>query len=112
MKFGAGTLAAQKFGAMDIIDPRPYLEGELVETFETYPDIGSVLPAMGYGESQLRDLSATINKCICDLVIIGTPIDLGRIIEIEKPTIRVRYDLQEIGRPNLEDVIDYFFRFN
>ena len=112
MKFGAGTLAAQKFGALDIIDPRPYLEGELIKTFETYPGIGSVLPAMGYGESQLRDLSDTINKCICDIVIIGTPIDLGRIIEIDKPTIRVRYDLQEIGKPNLEDVIDDFLSPN
>lgn len=106
MKFGAGTLAAQKFGASEVIDPRPYLVGQLVDTFKTYPGIGKLLPAMGYGEQQLKDLQATIRKCDCDTVIIGTPIDLNRVIEIEKPSVRVGYDLQEIGRPDLVDVLE------
>ena len=85
MKIGAGTVAAQKFGASEIVDPRPFLVGKLKETFDIYPDIGTVLPAMGYGEEQLRDLEATINACDCDTVVIGTPIDLNRVIEIDKP---------------------------
>jgi predicted GTPase len=105
MKFGAGTLAAQKFGASEVIDPRPFLVGQLADTFASYPGIGKVLPAMGYGEQQLKDLQATIRKCDCDAVIIGTPIDLIRVIDIEKPSVRVGYDLQEIGRPDLVDVL-------
>ena len=108
MKIGAGVVAAQKFGAAGFVDPRPYAVGRMVETFETYPDIGVVLPAMGYGEQQLRDLEATINRTECDAVVIGTPIDLSRIIDIEKPTTRVYYNLQEIGRPNLVEVLDEF----
>ena len=111
MKFGAGTLAAQKFGASEIVDPRPYLVGQLVDTFKTYPGIGKLLPAMGYGEQQLKDLQATIRKCECDTVIIGTPIDLNRVIEIEKPSVRVGYDLQEIGRPDLVDVLEEVLSF-
>lgn len=108
MKLGAGVVAAQKFGADSLVDPRPYIVGKLKETFKIYPNIGTLLPAMGYGEQQLKDLEATINKTECDSVIIGTPIDLNRIINIRKPNTRVYYDLQEIGHPDLTEVIDDF----
>ena len=108
MKIGAGVVAAAKYGATEFIDPRPYLVGKLRETFETYPDIGTILPAMGYGEEQLRDLEATINGTDCDAVVIGTPIDLARVVKIEKPHTRVFYDLQEIGKPDLADVLEEF----
>ncbi len=108
MKIGAGVVAARRFGAAGLVDPRPYTVGRLSETFETYPEIGTVLPAMGYGEQQLRDLEATINNTECDAVVIGTPIDLGRFIKINKPSTRVYYNLQEIGRPNLTEVLEDF----
>jgi predicted GTPase len=108
MKIGAGVVAAQRFGAIGFVDPRPYTVGRLSETFETYPEIGTVLPAMGYGEQQLKDLEATVNNIECDGVVIGTPIDLSRIINIEKPFTRVYYNLQEIGHPNLTDVLQEF----
>ncbi|MFW2340422.1 MAG: cyclic 2,3-diphosphoglycerate synthase [Acidimicrobiia bacterium] len=108
MKIGAGVVAAKKHGAVEFIDPRPYLVGKLKETFEIYPEIGTILPAMGYGEEQLRDLEATINATDCDAVVIGTPIDLNRIVNIEKPNTRVFYDLQEIGEPNLDGVLSEF----
>ena len=108
MKFGAGMVAARKFGAAGFVDPRPYVVGRLAETFEAYPDIGVLLPAMGYGDQQLRDLEATINATECDAVVIGTPIDLSRIIDIEKPSTRVYYNLQEIGLPNFEQVLGDF----
>jgi len=110
MKIGAGVVAARKFGAAGLVDPRPYIVGRLSETFETYPEIGTLLPAMGYGEQQLRDLEATINNTECDAVVIGTPIDLNRIIKIDKPSTRVYYELQEIGRPNLTEVLDDFIK--
>ncbi len=110
MKIGAGVVAAQKFGASRIVDPRPYTVGRLSETFEIYPEIGPVLPAMGYGEQQLRDLEATINAVECDAVVIGTPIDLNRIIKIDKPNTRVYYNLQEIGRPNFDMVLADFVK--
>ena len=110
MKLGAGTIAAEKFGAAELIDPRPYLVGKLKETFDIYPGIGTLLPAMGYGEEQLRDLEATINACDCDVVVIGTPIDLNRVIDIKKPSVRVFYDLQSIGKPSLEDVVLNFLK--
>jgi predicted GTPase len=108
MKIGAGVVAAAKYGATEFVDPRPYLVGKLKETFETYPDIGTILPAMGYGEQQLRDLEATINGTHCDAVVIGTPIDLARVVKIEKPHTRVFYDLQEIGKPDLAGVLEEF----
>ncbi len=108
MDIGAGTVAARKFGAAELVDPRPYVVGRLQETFQTYPDIGKLLPAMGYGEQQLRDLEATINNADCDAVVIGTPIDLTRIIDIQKPATRVHYHLQEIGHPNLDEVVTEF----
>ena len=110
MKIGAGIVAARRFGAAEIIDPRPYAVGRLADTFKTYPDIGTLLPAMGYGDEQTRDLAATINAVDCDSVIIATPIDLCRIIKINKPTARVEYSLQEIGHPDLEDVLGAFLK--
>jgi predicted GTPase len=110
MKIGAGVVAAQKFGAAELVDPRPYTVGRLSETYEVYPEIGTVLPAMGYGELQLQDLEATINGTDCEAVVIGTPIDLNRIITIKKPNTRVYYNLQEIGRPNLAMVLDDFVK--
>ncbi len=110
MKIGAGVVAAQKFGAAELVDPRPYTVGRLSETFEQYPDIGTVLPAMGYGKQQLQDLETTINNTECDAVIIGTPIDLNRIIKIKKPSTRVYYNLQEIGRPDLTGVLGDFIK--
>ena len=108
MRYGAGVLAAQRHGAAEIVDPRPYTVGTLTETFEKYPDIGALLPAMGYGEDQMKDLAETIARTPADVVLIATPIDLRRIIEIEKPALRVRYELQEIGKPDLEDVLARF----
>lgn len=105
MTFGAGTIAARKFGALEIVDPRPYTVGSIKETFKAYPKIGILLPAMGYGDKQKKDLETTINKTECDAVIIGTPIDLRKVINIKKPNVRVRYDLSEIGRPNLIDAL-------
>jgi len=110
MKIGAGVVAAKRFGAADIIDPRPYAVGKLAETFRTYPNVGTLLPAMGYGEEQMRDLTATIERTDCDSVVIATPIDLGRVINIAKPNTRVEYNLQEIGHPNLEDVLANFIK--
>ena len=110
MKIGAGTIAARKFGATEEVEVRPYLVGKLKETFEIYPNIGRILPAMGYGAQQLKDLEATINKTECDTVIIGTPIDLNRIIKIKKPTTRVYYDLAEIGLPDLKGVLEKFVK--
>ena len=108
MKIGAGTVAAKKYGAIELVDPRPFTVGKLSETFEIYPNIGTLLPAMGYSEQQLKDLEETIRKTECDSVVIGTPIDLSRIIKIDKPKTRVYYDLQEIGDPNLKQVIQSF----
>ena len=110
MKIGAGTVAAQKFGATGFVDPRPFTVGKLKDTFEKYPDIGILLPAMGYGEQQLKDLETTINNTECDSVVIGTPIDLNRIINIKKPSTRVYYNLEEIGSPNLTEVLDEFLK--
>jgi predicted GTPase len=108
MKIGAGVVAAQKLGASQLVDPRPFTVGELSNTFRIYPNIGTLLPAMGYGEKQLKDLETTINNTDCDSVVIATPIDLNRIIKIKKPSTRVYYDLQEIGEPNLNGVLSEF----
>ena len=105
MPYGAGELAAERFGAVEIVDPRPYAVGGLRETFRAYPQITRVLPALGYGPEQVRELEATIRATPCDTVILGTPVDLRRIIAIDRPVARVRYDLLEIGRPTLEDVL-------
>ncbi len=105
MKIGAGWVAARRFGAAEIVDPRPFAVGEIAATFEKYPDTGNVLPAMGYGDQQIRDLEKTIDAADVDMVIIGTPIDLTRVLKINKPSQRVGYSLDEIGKPDLEDVL-------
>jgi predicted GTPase len=110
MKIGAGTVAAKMFGAAGLVDPRPYTVGKLKDTFATYPDIGVLLPAMGYGEQQLKDLETTINNTDCDAVIIGTPIDLSRVININNPYTRVHYELNEIGDPNLDQILEDFMK--
>ena len=110
MKLGAGTVAAERLGVKEIVDPRPFAVGSLNDTFETYTHIGNVLPAMGYGEQQLKDLEATINNTECDAVIIGTPIDLSRVISINKPYTRVHYDLHEVEGPNLDEILEDFMK--
>lgn len=110
MKIGAGTVAAKKFGAAELVDPRPFVVGRLAETFEIYPNIGTLLPAMGYGDQQIADLEATINKTDCDAVIIATPIDLQRVVKIDKPAVRVEYNLQEIGAPTFCALICDFLK--
>ncbi len=110
MKLGAGTVAALKWGASKLVDPREFAVGKIKETFLTYPEIGTLLPAMGYGKQQIADLEKTINSTPCDIVVIGTPIDLNRIIKINKPTVNVTYELQEIGSPNLQMVLEKFVK--
>jgi predicted GTPase len=108
MRFGAGTVIAKKFGAGEIVDPRTYALGSIAETYRTYPAIGPLLPAMGYSAQQVRDLEATIDRVPCDVVVVGTPIDLSRLVTIRKPVVRARYELQEIGQPDLAYVVDDF----
>jgi predicted GTPase len=108
MAYGAGWVAARRFGAAEILDPRPWAAGSIAETYARYPTTGNVLPAMGYGEAQTAELAETIAATPADLVVIGTPIDLRRLIHIDKPTVRVRYELQEIGKPTLSDVLAGF----
>jgi len=110
MQYGAGIVAAEKYGAGELVDPRPFTVGKITETFEHYPEIGTLLPAMGYGEQQMKDLETTINNTECDSVIIGTPIDLRRIIDIKHPSVRVTYDLQEIGHPDLGELLTEFLK--
>ncbi len=105
MAYGAGFVAARRFGAAEIVDPRPFAVKSIADTYVKYPKTGPILPAMGYGEAQMHDLEATIEKADVDMVVIGTPIDLTRVIKINKPYQRVRYELQEIGRPTLEDIL-------
>jgi predicted GTPase len=108
MRFGAGAVLARKYGAREIVDPRPYAVGTIAETFKKYPNVGPVLPAMGYSGEQVEDLEATIAAVPCDVVVIGTPIDLARLIRMPVPAVRVRYDLQEIGKPDLEEIVATF----
>jgi predicted GTPase len=111
MEYGAGYVAAERFGADEFVDPREFAVGSIAETFEKYyadREEALVLPAMGYGDAQMKDLEETIRACDCDTVIIATPIDLGRVIRIEKPSVRVTYDLQEIGKPDVADVLKPF----
>ncbi len=110
MKYGAGVVAARQFGAAEIVDPRPWVSGEIAETFMTYPEIGTLLPAMGYSAAQIKDMEKTIAATDCDAVVIATPIDLGRLMKIDKPHVRVRYDLAEVGRPDLNDILQDFCR--
>ncbi|MGB4463240.1 MAG: cyclic 2,3-diphosphoglycerate synthase [Candidatus Hydrothermia bacterium] len=109
MAYGAGYIAAEKYGAADIVDPRPYAAGSIKETYEKFSQLEVILPAMGYSQKQLKELEDTINAVPADLAIVATPINLGRILKLNKPHVRVRYELQEIGKPNLEDIIREFF---
>jgi predicted GTPase len=108
MKFGAGFLAAREFGAAEVIDPRPYAIGSIKAVYDKFTHLGPVLPAMGYSDVQCKELESVINAAPCDLVLTGTPIDLGRVIKVRKPIVRVMYNLQEIGKPDLVDVMDKF----
>jgi len=108
MKYGAGVVAAKQCGAAGLVDPRPFAKGSIAETFDHYPDIGTLLPAMGYGDDQVRDLEDTINSADCEAVVIGTPIDLRRIVDIKHPSTRVTYELEEIGEHTLDDILSGF----
>jgi predicted GTPase len=110
MAYGAGYVAAEKYGASEIVDPRPYAIGSIKETYEKYSQLEVILPAMGYSPKQLKELEDTINAVPADLVIVATPINLGKILKINKPYVRVKYELQEIGKPDLEDIISEFFK--
>lgn len=110
MKYGAGIMAAQKFAASEIVDPRPYAVDTIADTFKKYPGIGTLLPAMGYGSKQMKDLEETINRADCDVVVIATPIDLRKLVKLNKPAVRVAYELQTIGAPSIEDVLKSFTR--
>ncbi len=105
MAYGAGFVAARRFGAAEIVDPRPFAVKSIAATYKKYPKTGPILPAMGYGEAQMNDLAETINKSDVDLVLVGTPIDLKRLIKLNKPSQRVSYELQEIGQPTLTDLL-------
>lgn len=109
MKFGAGVVAAQKYGAGRLVDPRPWTVGTITQTYQKYPNIGTLLPAMGYGDQQQKDLEETINRVECDVVISATPIDLSRIVKITKPLVRVGYELEEISKPTLKDILQKTF---
>jgi predicted GTPase len=112
MPFGAATIAAEKFEAKEIVDPKPYAVGSIKETYEQYPHLGKVLPAVGYSEKQIADLKATTDATPCDVIIVGTPVDLGRIIRLNKPVVRVRYELQVLGPVSLEKILDNFLKGN
>ena len=105
MSYGYGVIAARRYGAREIVDPRPFVVDTIAETFEQYPNIGNLVPAMGYSEKQIQDLEKTINHAEVDLVLAATPIDLTRLITVEAPVLRVRYELQEIGKPDLADLL-------
>ncbi|GAH63523.1 unnamed protein product, partial [marine sediment metagenome] len=110
MKYGAGVMAAYKYGASELVDCRSVAVNSIAETFEKYPEIGVLLPAMGYDEQQMKDMETTIEKVDCDLVIIATPIDLGRIVKFNKPTVRVTYELSEYGSPTLKEILEKKFK--
>jgi len=112
MAYGAGMIAAERLGAEEMVDPRPYAVGSIVKTFENYPHLGAVLPALGYGKEQISELEETINATPCDVVLIGTPIDLRRVLHLNKPAVRAKYELQEIGTPTLEDILKQRFPKN
>ncbi len=105
MAYGAGWVAARRFGAAEIVDPRTFAVGSILDTYQKYPTTGAILPAMGYGDEMIHELEQTINNAKADLVLVGTPIDLASLIKMNKPSQRVRYELQEIGQPTLSDVL-------
>ena len=110
MTYGAAVIAAMKYGAAELVDARDYAVGTIVDTYKKYPHIHNYLPAMGYGKQQIKDLEATINNTPCDLVVSGTPIDLNRVVKVNKPIVRVKYELDEIGKPTLKDVLEDFLK--
>ncbi len=110
MRYGAGYVAAKKYGAKEIVDPRPYAVGSIIDTYKKYSHLHVILPAMGYGEKQMKELEETINNADVDVVVSGTPIDLNRVIKVNKPIVRVRYELDEIGKPDLNDVLEDFVK--
>jgi predicted GTPase len=110
MPYGAATIAAERFGAKELVDPKPYAVGSIREIYAQYPHLGAVLPAVGYGENQIAELEKTINNTPCDVVLIGMPIDLRRVIKVNKPTVRVKYDLQVLGPVCLEELLDDFLK--
>jgi predicted GTPase len=109
MAYGAGTIAAKRLKAAELLDPRPYAVGSIKAAFKKYPHLGALLPAMGYGEEQIRELQETINATPCDVVVIGTPVDLRQVLNMDKPAVRVTYELQELGKPDLEDILENRF---
>jgi len=109
MPYGIGAIAAEKFGAKELIDPRPYAVGSIVEAYKKYTHLGPILPALGYGEQQIRELEETINRAPCEVVVVGTPIDLRKLIKINRPAVYVRYELQEVGSPNLREILEERF---
>jgi len=109
MPYGAGTIAAKRLGAAEIVDPRPYAVGSIVKTFEKYTHLGAVLPAIGYGKEQIKELEVTINKTPCDVVLIGTPIDLRQVLQLNKPATRAKYELKELSKPTLENISEQQF---
>jgi predicted GTPase len=109
MSYGAGTIAAKTYGAREIVDPRPHAVGSIVEAYRKYTHLGPVLPALGYGKAQIRELEETVKAISCDAVVVGTPIDLRNVITIDKPAVRARYELQELGSPNLEEILSKRF---
>ncbi len=109
MGYGAGVVASKNLGAKELIDPRPYAKGSIKGIFEKYPHIGTLLPAMGYSKKQMQELKETIEATPCELVVIGTPIDLRKMIDMEKPSVRVKYELQEIGKPDLDQCLEKVF---
>jgi len=112
MPYGAGWVAANRYGAAAIVDPRPYAVGSIRDTYAAYPGTGPVLPAMGYGEEQVRELAETIRRTPADLVVIGTPVDLAKLAQLDKPSVRVRYELEDLGEPNLSSVLEPFLEAN
>ncbi|HNY63278.1 MAG TPA: cyclic 2,3-diphosphoglycerate synthase [Bacteroidales bacterium] len=110
MTIGAGSVAAMKYGAAELVDPRPYAVGSIVDTFKKYSHLENILPAMGYGEAQMRDLEKTIANVPCDLVVIGTPIDLPRFVKVNQPYVKIGYELQEIGTPTFETILQDFVK--
>ncbi|MCK4223430.1 GTPase, partial [Candidatus Bathyarchaeota archaeon] len=110
MAYGAGVIIAKKLGAAEIVDPRPYAVGSIAETFKKYSHLGALLPAVGYGREQIKELEETIDATPCDVIVIGTPIDLRRVLTISKPAVRAEYNLKELGTPTLEDVLKKHFQ--
>ena len=108
IKYNYGSITAQKYGATELVDPRPYAVGKIKKTFEIYPGLGTILPSMGYSDEQIKDLETTIKNTPCDAVVIATPIDLNRIIKIDKPSVKIGYELFDIGTPSIKMYLDEF----